>query len=406
MPASMRCVYFQCANGVSGDMVLGALVDAGVPLPRLQDAVDSLGPEMPRLEAETVLRAGIRATLVRVRTSDVNARPRSLRQLLDAVEMAQLPAPVKGKALQVIRRLGEAEARVHGLPSATIELEELGSTDTLADIVGSVAGLAELGAERVFSSALPVGSGRVRTHHGLLPVPVPGVLELVREVNAPVLPPPPEDLTGELVTPTGAALVTTLATFQDAPAMALDRVGYGAGTRDPQDRPNVLVLWVGEAQIHSSGGMVLVETTIDDMNPEIYGHVRELLMAQGARDVWLAPVQMKKNRPGVIITAIGPVAAEGSMVSVLLRETSTLGVRVMPVRRHEVAREVAEIDTPLGRAHVKLKHLEGRIVDATPEYEDCRTIAQERGLPLQEVYRIVQRSAEDRFLQQPPHPRQ
>lgn len=396
----VRCVYFQCANGVSGDMVLGALVDAGVPLPCLQEAVDALGPEMPQLAAEPVRRSGIRATLVRVQARGAPAsRPRSLGQLLAIVQDAALPAGVKADALRVLRRLGEAEARVHGLQAGEeLELKELGSDDTLADVVAAAAGLAELGVGAVYASALPAGAGRVRSHHGLLPVPAPAVLELARAAGAPLAPPPPGEEPGELVTPTGAALLAALASFEVAPPIALERVGYGAGSRDPADRPNVLVLWVGESRGETAREMVLVETTIDDMNPEIYGHLREVLMAEGARDVWLTAVQMKKDRPGVVVTAIAAAASEARLVAALFRETSTLGARAIPVRRHEVAREIVPVETPLGPVRVKLKHLGGRAVDASPEYEDCRRIAREQGVPLQEVYRLARRAAEDRFL--------
>ena len=399
----MRCAYFQCANGASGDMTLGALVDAGVPLERLQEALDALGASAPRLEAQTVERAGIRATHIKVHISDEEreSHHRPLRDLLDIVERSTLPAPIVDGALRVLKRLGEAEARVHGLDPETVTLAELGSADTLGDIVGAVAGLAALDVDAVYASALPLGGGRVQTHHGLLPVPVPGVLELVRMAGAPVVPSAAGDEPGELVTPTGAALLTTLATFEKAPTMTIEKIGYGAGTRDPKDRPNVLTLWVGEARARDGrvAEMLLVETTIDDMNPELYGHVRDVLTAQGARDVWLTPVQMKKGRPGIIISALTPPDVEGRVVDALLRETSTLGVRVTTVRRHEAERAVAEVVTSLGTVRVKLKYIDGRVVAAAPEHDDCLRLAQESGRPLREVYRITQRAADDRFLE-------
>ena len=402
----MRIAYFHGSSGASGDMALGALVDAGVPLQRLQEAIDCLGGDVPRLAAEGVRRAGIAATKVTVQASssdapaDTGRTARPLRALTDRIEASSLSSRVKADSLRVLRRIGEAEARVHGVPPDQLALHELGSDDTLADIVGTCAGLAALEVEGVNAAPLHVGSGTVRGEHGTLPVPAPGVAELLRQSGTPaVTPPPGAGELGELLTPTGAALLTTLASFE-APTMNVESVGYGAGTRDVPGRPNVLALWVGEAAPQAEAGveMIVIETNIDDMNPELLGYAREVLTAAGARDVWLTPVQMKKDRPGTVISAIAPAGREGPVVDALLRETSTLGVRVTPVRRWEAERTVETVETPLGPVRVKLKLLDGRAVSAAPEYDDCREIARSTGASLVEVTRIVQRAADDRFL--------
>ena len=406
----MRIGWLQCANGVSGDMLLGALVDAGAPLEAIQSAVDVLFPDRKIILARNdVKRSGIRAAHVTLSGADepVDGQPHTpLSTLIERLEPANLSSKLAERAVAVLRRIGEAEARVHGGDAKSVELAELGSADTLADIVGTLVGLQEVGIETLYSTGLPLATGRVTTHHGILPVPAPGVLELMRLANAPALPPPATgdgQQTGELVTPTGAAIVTTLASFDTPPAMsAVHSVGYGAGTKDPKGRANIVTLIVGEAADEplQTRSMALIETTIDDMNPEIYDYVRERLMTAGARDVWLHNVLMKKGRPGIIVSAIAPESAQGAIVAELLRETTTLGVRVTPVTRHEAARESVVIQTPLGSASVKIKRLNpgGEIVDISPEYEDCRRLAEQSSVPLRRVYDMARRAAEDSLL--------
>ncbi len=404
----MRIAWLQCANGVSGDMLLGALVDAGAPVDAMNEAIDCVFPDEPiRLMPVETSRAGIRATHIKVQGGDAVERGHTpLRDLIDWVEKANLPASVIQRAVAILRRIGEAEALVHGGSAESVELAELGSADTLVDIVGTLVGLDELGIETLYSTGLPLATGRVTTQHGILPVPAPGVLEIMRLAGAPTLPPPASgegQQTGELVTPTGAAIVTTLASFDPPPAMnAVHSVGYGAGTKDPKGRANIVTLVVGEAAAEpiQTRPMAMIETTIDDMNPEVYDYVRERLMTAGARDIWLQNVQMKKGRPGVIVSIIAPESAKDVIVRELLRETTTLGVRVTAVTRYEAVRESVVIETPLGPANVKIKRLaaEGEIVGISPEYEDCRQLAEQSSLPLGRVYDIVRRAAEDSLL--------
>lgn len=403
----MRIAWLQCTNGVSGDMLLGALVDAGAPVDAMNAAIDCVFPdETIRLTPTETSRAGIRATHIKIEGGDVAAEEHTpLNDLVGRVESATLASRVIERAVAILRRIGEAEARVHGGSAETVKLAELGSADTLVDIIGTLVGLDELGIESLYSTGLPLATGRVQTHHGTLPVPAPGVLELMRLVGAPTLPPPPgdESQTGELVTPTGAAIVTSLASFDPPAAMStVQSVGYGAGTKDPKGRANIVTLVVGEAAGESiqTRPMAMIETTIDDMNPEVYDYVRERLMAAGARDVWLENVQMKKGRPGVVVSAIAPESEKDAIVGALLRETTTLGVRVTPVTRYEAVRESVVVQTPLGPAGVKIKRLStgGEIVGISPEYEDCRQLAEQSSVPLSRVYDIVRRAAEDSLL--------
>ncbi|MDP7619153.1 MAG: nickel pincer cofactor biosynthesis protein LarC [Dehalococcoidia bacterium] len=402
----MRIAYFHGSSGASGDMLLGALVDAGAPLERLQAAIDCLGEDAPTLEEQQVDRGGMRSTKVDVLLSkpiprsEGHSSPRPLRELLDRVENSTLPNQVKTDSLHILNRIGEAEARVHGVPTDELALHELGSDDTLADIIGTVSALVELGIEHVFSAPLHIGSGVVRSQHGTLPVPVPGVTELVKGSGAQIISPPTSARdVGELLTPTGAALLTTIATFE-APTMSIDAVGYGAGGRNPDERPNVLTLWIGDADTatKAASNMIVIETNIDDMNPELFGYAREALSAAGARDVWLSSIQMKKDRPGTLLSAITPADRERQVVDALLKETSTLGVRVTPVRRWEADRTSETVDTRLGPIRVKLKVLDGRPVSVAPEYDDCRDIARRTRMPILEVMRVAQRAADDRFL--------
>ncbi len=403
----MRAAWVQCANGVSGDMLLSALVDAGASLDAMSAAVGRVFPDIDiRLTATEPFRAGIRATHIAIDGADEATGHAPLAAHVDRLEKAALPPAVIERARAILERIGQAEARVHGGNAETVMLAELGSADTLVDIVGTLVGIDELGIEALHATALPLATGRVTTHHGVLPASTPGVLEMIRLAGAPTAPPPRSaagEQTGEIVTPTGAAILTTLASFEPPPAMSAVRsVGYGAGSRDPKGRANLVTLVVGdiEGEALTSRRMVMVETTIDDMNPEIYEYARERLMTAGARDVWLQTVQMKKGRPGVVISVIVPEDARDAIIRELLRETTTLGVRVSPVTRYEAARESVIVQTPLGPVAVKVKrlHADGEIIGISPEYEECRRLAAESSLPLSRVYDIVRHAAADFLL--------
>lgn len=392
-----RIAYLDCFSGVSGDMLLGALIDAGLDVAALSAALDGLSIGGWSLRAERVRRGGIAATLARVDLAEAPQPHRRLPDILALLQRSSLETADVERSSLIFRRLAQAEARVHGASPDDIEFHEVGSLDAIVDVTGAVVGLRLLGIDALYCSPLPAGGGTARSQHGAIPVPAPATLELMSMADAP-LAGSAADRPMELVTPTGAAIVTTLATFE-RPPMRLGRIAHGAGGRDPQGWPNVLRLWVGgpivDAEVRPT--MLLVETNIDDMSPEVVGYVQEKLFEAGAADVWVQAIQMKKNRPGILLSALCAPDREHAVTAVLLRETSTLGVRVGEVSRHEAQREVFEFESSLGHAVVKVKRLPGEPPRASPEYEVCRRIALERGMPLIDVYRIVEREALERL---------
>ena len=393
----MRTGYLSLVGGASGDMLLAAILDAGVALGALTDALRKLDLPDHRIEARPERRGGVHGTHVSVQFEDESGPPRDWAEFAALIEASTLAPGVRERSLAVLRRLEEAERRAHraGADTPAEPLHELGSFDTLVDVVGTVAGLDLLGIERLNASPLPLGGGVIATGHGPLPAASPATLELAAMARAPVTP-PPAGVTGELVTPTGAALVTVLAEFGQPP-LRLERVGYGLGARDTPAVPNVLALWVGEADV-APQRLTLLETNIDDSSPQVLGYTQERLFALGALDVWITSIQMKKNRPGVMLSALVPGALEAEATGVILRETTTLGVRRRDVDRHEAERETRHVETSLGWAPVKVKRLSGQTVAVAPEYEACRAIALERHLPLQHVLALVQREAGEQIL--------
>jgi pyridinium-3,5-bisthiocarboxylic acid mononucleotide nickel chelatase len=381
--------YFDCFSGASGDMILGALVDAGWPLADLEAVVVALGLAGEcQVAAETVRRGAMRATQVHVDVvSHSNHHARHLGDILALIDGASLPDRVRAQASAVFRRLGEAEAHVHGIDVEAVHFHEVGAVDALVDVVGVAAGLAALDVQAAFAAPLPLARGTVHTQHGLLPLPAPATLELVSRAGAPTR---PVEFEAELVTPTGAAILTTLASFSQ-PSMRLHRIGIGAGGRDDLPWPNVLRLWLGESidAPDQDGEHVLIETNIDNMPAELFGHAMSRLFAAGALDVFFVPIQMKKDRPGTLLGVIARRRDEAALAELILRETTTLGVRVQPVRRYEAGREQRRVETEYGEVQVKVKILDGRPVAVTPEYEDCRRLAVEYGVPLAAVYAAV-----------------
>ena len=395
----MVSAYFQCIGGASGDMILGALLDARLSLDDLRGALSSLKMDGYSLRAQRARRGGLEGTHLVVELDERGRRTHTIQNFVDAVETSGLSERVVEQSRAVFLRIAEAEAKVHGTAPGETHLHELGTLDTLVDVVGSVAGLEMLGVERVYFSAFPSGSGVVRSEHGLLPVPAPATAALFEMANAPVAAPPNNaHNTGEMVTPTGAAILTTLATFLH-PQLNVGRIGYGLGTRDSEQYPNALALWLGtERTAKYSAGVKLIETNIDDMSGEMLGYVQERLFEMGARDVWFTPIQMKKNRPATMLSVIVAADKEAEAVEVVMRQTSTLGVRVRPLERIEAEREVVRIDTSVGNVAVKLKRLNRSVVSVSPEYEDARLRALEHDLPLQDVFGRIQREAESQIM--------
>ena len=380
-------------------MALGAIVDAGVPLADLEREVRKIGVGGFSLTARRTRRGGVTGTLVSVDLDEDSPRGLGWQDFAGMIDGSALEPAVARRSRDVLRRLAEAEAAVHGTTIDDTRLHELGTLDTIVDVVGSVAGLDLLQVERVYCSALPSGSGTVKSEHGPLPVPAPATAALLAMASAPVTPPPNGAVdAGEMVTPTGAAILTSLATFRQ-PSLTLERVGYGLGSRESTQYPNVLALWLGEETgMAYTNDNTLIETNVDDMGGNLMGYLYERLFEMGARDVWFTPIQMKKNRPGTMISAIVPSELESRAVDLIMRESSTLGVRVRPLARYEAERAVVEVDTSLGRVEVKVKRIGGRDVSVAPEYESCRRIALEKGLPLKDVYGVVQCEADQALL--------
>jgi len=388
-------VYFDCFSGCAGDMLLGSLIDAGLDIEVVRTGLASLGFSGYSISASKVKRSSINGTRFEVSIDEnIHHEHRSLSRILEHIQASHLSDRVKKQSSEVFHRLGTVEAAVHGVPLEDVHFHEIGAVDSIVDIVGTVIGLEALGIEEVYVSPLPAGNGSVNTEHGCLPVPAPATLKLLAEAGVPLRsgdePGRPQ---AELVTPTGAALVTVLGTFRQ-PAMNITGLGTGAGTRDFPGWPNILRAWLGTTPPPDEPReMVLLETNIDDMNPQVFGYVMDRLFTAGAADVWFTPIHMKKNRPAVMLNALAPASLENSLTDIILEETSTLGVRVRPITRHTAAREVFEVDTQLGKIHVKIKKYRGRILGIVPEYDDCRRLAESQGLPLIEVRRIIEEAA-------------
>ncbi len=395
----LKAAYFQCIGGASGDMALGALVDNGLELDVVVDALERMKVSGVSLEARQAQRAGLTGTFVSVNLDADAERVRNFDDFIESVESSTLSQRVKEQSTAVFKRMAEAEARVHRASARDIHLHELGTLDTLVDVVGTIVGLDSLGVERVFSSPFPMGAGVFRSAHGVLPVPSPATSALFTMARAPLAPAPGNPVwTGEMVTPTGAGIITTLAEFRQ-PKLNVQSVGYGLGARNPEEYPNALGLWIGQLEEDApKGGLTLIETNLDDCTGEVMGYVQERLFGLGARDVWFTPIQMKKNRPATMISVIAPAEIERAAVNMIFRETTTLGVRVRPVSRYEAGREIRLVETSLGAVSVKVKIVEGKALSASPEYEDCRRIAVETGLPLQQVFMTVQCEAADAIL--------
>ncbi len=370
--------------GASGDMTLGALVDAGVPLEVLRRAVEGLGIRGVRLVSRRVMRGALTARKVSVRVPE-RGPARTWAQVRSVLERGRLESAVRRRSLEIFRRLFEAEAEAHGRPVRAVHLHEAGALDAIADVVGAAAGFEHLGPARIVVSPLTTGYGTVPTEHGILPVPGPATTRLL--VGAPLS---GEEAPGERLTPTGAAILTTLADgFGAPPAMRLVRAGYGAGDRDFPDRPNVLRILVGEPiedeRLGGGGEVLAIEFTVDDATPQLLAYATERLFEAGALEVYTAPVHMKKGRAGHQVTVLCRPEDGKSLARVALRETSTLGLRYRIEGRVELDRSVRRVRTPYGPIPVKVGRLDGRELHAWPEYEDCAAAARRGRVSLQEV---------------------
>ena len=376
-----RLVYCDGASGASGDMILGAVVDLGLPLDRLREDLASLPLSGYRLEATRVLRSGLAATKVDVLVEEEKPVHRHLGDIIRLLEESAVPAEVKEQAEALFVRLAEAEAAVHGTSPERVHFHEVGAVDSIVDIVGGVLALRWLEADRFVSSPLNVGSGTVKMAHGTFPVPPPATARLVAGV------PVYGEGEGELLTPTGALLVTAhAADYGPLPPMRIEKTGHGAGARDTSGRPNVLRLLVGEEVRGGAGERVLVlETEIDDASPQLLGPLLDQLLGAGALDAFFTPVQMKKGRPGVLVTVLAPPERRGAVEELLFRETTTLGVRHQEWERTVLEREISTVETAYGPIRVKIGRRGGTVYNAWPEFDDCQRAAAEKGVPVKQV---------------------
>lgn len=435
-----RILYLDCFSGASGDMIAGALVDAGVPFDVLEKAVDSLGLDGVGVSSDRVDRSGIGAAKFRVTIDGevADARPaarshdhghlhdqvdahdhdhahdhegahdhdhahdrggthdhghahdhdhhRGLAEIDGIIDRSSLSPAGKERASRLFRRLAEVEAGIHQVPVETVHLHEVGAVDSIVDVVAAVRALEWLAPDRVVASPLNVGSGTVKCAHGELPVPAPATAELLLEV-----PTYAQGSPAELVTPTGALIVTEYAgAYGPAPPMRVERIGYGAGDRNPAGRPNVLRALLGEST--GTGAferVVVLECQIDDMNPQIYGVLMDRLAAAGALDVFYAPIQMKKNRPGTLVTVVAPPGRREALSDILFRESTTIGLRVTETERERLDREAVAVETPVGSVRIKVARRAGAIRNAAPEFEDCARLAAERRISIKEVQAIA-----------------
>lgn len=387
----MRLAYFDCFAGISGDMTLGALLDAGLP----QAALEAMLRQLPlpgwELGVRRVVKQGLAATAVQVHVTPGEQPHRHLADILRMLDAGSLPPAVRDRAAAVFTRLAEAEAAVHGTTIDAVHFHEVGAVDSIVDVVGAVAGLHWLAIDAVRASPLPLGHGFVRAAHGQLPVPAPAVMQLLAQRGVPVH---DLDAAAELVTPTGAALLATLADdFGRYPDMLVRAVGLGAGQRD-MPFPNVLRVVIGDASPtpahedipYDVEQLLVLETNLDDMNPEITAYVSQRLLARGALDVWHTPIIMKKGRPATMLSVLCHPADGPALTELVLAETTSLGVRQHPVDRMALPRRSDEVTTPWGTVRVKVAFLANGTAKVAPEYEDCQRVASAAGVPLRDVY--------------------
>ena len=402
-----RVLYFDCFAGISGDMTLGAFLDAGLPLADLKQALGTLALGDAHVHADRVLRASVAATKFTVHEhsggadehghdhahADRGSAPhhphRSLAEIVALIEQSSLSPSARARANAMFHRLGEAEASIHQMPIEQIHLHEVGALDSIIDVVGVAFAMEWAGADRVVSSPLNVGGGTVRSAHGLLPVPAPATVKLLGQ--APVY---SSGLQQELVTPTGALIVSTYAdSFGPLPAMSIEQVGYGAGDRDNPHTPNVLRLLIGRtADRPAAERVTVIECEIDDMNPQIFGVAMERLYAAGALEVFYVPVQMKKNRPGTLLSVVASPEKRPALADVIFRETTTIGLRYYDVDRECLRREIVNVATPLGPIRFKIAWQNGRVMNAVPEFDDCARLAVANNLAVKEVQAIAVRA--------------
>lgn len=381
--SNSQIAYLDASSGISGDMFLAALLDAGLPLDDLLAELRKIPLGDYEFKASRVLRAGLAGTYVEI-TIPAKQPERHLHHIDSLIGQSKLSPSVREKTLAIFRRLAEVEGKLHGKPPTAVHFHEVGAVDAILDIAGVCAGLEQMGISELICSSLNVGSGRVQAAHGTLPVPAPATAELLRG-----LPVYSTGIEAELVTPTGAAIVSTLAMrFGPMPPLRIESIGYGAGTRDFRGHPNLARLFIGK-RMGTSGAaddvIFVIQANLDDMNPQLFGYFADRALAAGALDVTCSPIQMKKNRPALEVTVLSPPDRTEALARLLFEQTTTLGVRIHEARRLTLERETVSVDTAYGPVRIKVARRDGRVLNAAPEYEDCRRLAEEKSVPLKEV---------------------
>ena len=390
----MKIAYFDCFSGVSGDMILGALVDAGLEVSDLEAELSQLPVRGFRLQAEKTTRCGISGTKVNVITEE-HRTERHLPDVNEIIDRSALSEDIKDSSRKIFAELAGVEARIHQKSVDEVHFHEISGLDSIVDVVGSLVGLKKLSIEAVHASRIHVGTGFVGCQHGMLPVPAPATLELLKGV--PVY---SKGIESELATPTGVAILKNVSkSFGSMPDMTIDRIGYGAGSRE-LEIPNLLRICIGETcqDRYAGDEVLLLETNIDDMNPEFFGHVSERLLTQGALDVFMTPIYMKKNRPATLLSVLTAKEKLDGILSTVFSETTTLGVRIHSVDRKVLARETISVKTTLGNVRVKVGRIGGEVKTIAPEYEDCREIAARQGVPLKDVYEAAKAACREALL--------
>ncbi len=389
----MKIAYFDCSSGISGDMCLGALIDAGVPVAKLENELRKLRVKGYELKVKKVKRSGFTATKADVIQKAAHkshiAEHRKWKDVEQIIRTSSLSDEIKQKGLSIFRRLFEAEAKVHGETFNKAHLHELGAVDCMVDIFGTIIGLKLLEIEKVYSSGVNIGGGSVRTKHGRLPVPAPATADLLKDI--PVY---SDGINYELTTPTGAVILKEISSsFGTIPDMVIEKIGIGAGNKDFKDKPNVLRILIGQGKEQGAENrgqkVAVIETTIDNMNPQIYEYVMERLFKAGALDVYLTQLIMKKGRPGIKLTVLCNSKEKENLMKIIFEETTTIGLRFYEAGRQTLEREIKEINTSLGKVKVKISKPGSRIIKTAPEYEDCKKLAKKRNMPLIEVMERV-----------------
>ena len=398
----MKVAYIQPIGGVSGDMLLASLMHLGLNISKLNDDLNKLDLGAIKISSTQNVASGFSGLLAKVEYENKNWRAQNFQEFISIVKKSVLDESVKQKAIDIFNKFDKAENIAHHGQESTQNLHELGTLDTLIDVVGVVLCLEQLEVEQIFSSALPINIGTISTRHGLIPATSPATSALFTESNVPVFQPNiSSDIrgdVGEIVTPTGAAILTTLATF-DQPTIKVNAFGYGFGQKKIDGYLNVLTTWIGTIDIEKSkkNQLILIETNIDDMPSEIFGFIQESLFSIGVKDVWTSPIYMKKNRPGITLSVLLSKDLESQVIEMIYNETTTLGLRIQTVLRDQLEREILLIESEFGNINVKVKYIDGVVKSFHPEYEDCKLAAQKFNIPYQEVFDSVVNQAKKNF---------